>query len=376
MSHFVIACGGTGGHLAPGISLARQLTESGHSCRLIISRKQVDQRLTQGYPDLAFESIPGQAPSLRPHLFWGFLTAFVGHFIASRSILKRDKPEGVIAFGGFLSLGLVLMAKLSDLPVFLHEANRKPGRAVRLLARFATRLYLPDGVYMPMISREFVRHYGYPVRQEFRYQPKEAARKALGLEITTGRLLVVVGGSQGAKPLNDWVKKECAKLAESGVNIYCVTGLQGGAKSELQWKQENGKVVKTWFVPFTDQMATVLSSADIVVSRAGAGTLAEVARCRVPSLLVPFPQSADDHQAENAKYYEQRGAAVIVTQDRLEELRKEVLELIFNDWLITQMRRNLERLDLGNDQKSMVRDIESVLRKKGGFKNQPQPSPS
>ena len=375
MSHFVIACGGTGGHLAPGISLARQLTEAGHSCRLIISRKQVDQRLTQGYPDLSFESIPGQAPSFRPKLFCGFVSGLFGHFLASRRIVRNDKPAAVIAFGGFLSLGLVLQAKISGLPVFLHEANRKPGRAVRLLARFATRLYLPNGIFMPMISREVVRHYGYPIRQEFRYQPREVARKALGIDIKAGRLLVVIGGSQGAKPLNDWVKKESSSLAEAGVNIYCVTGLQGGARSVLQWKPKEGKTMSTWFVPFTDEMATVLSAADVVISRAGAGSLAELARCRIPSLLIPFPQSADDHQSENAKYFEQRGAAIVVGQDRISELKNELLDLIFNDWLLSQMRRNLERLDLTNDQKSMVRDIEIVLANRENRAHQTLPHP-
>ena len=133
--------------------------------------------------------------------------------------------------------------------------------------------------------------------------------------------------------------------------------------------------MSTWFVPFTDEMATVLSAADVVISRAGAGSLAELARCRIPSLLIPFPQSADDHQSENAKYFEQRGAAIVVGQDRISELKNELLDLIFNDWLLSQMRRNLERLDLTNDQKSMVRDIEIVLANRENRAPQTLPHP-
>ena len=109
-------------------------------------------------------------------------------------------------------------------------------------------------------------------------------------------------------------------------------------------------------------MAEVLSAADLVVSRAGAGTLAELIRCETPVVLVPYPQAADDHQRANAEYFERQGGGVVVAQQRLGDLHREVLDIIFNDWLLRRFRGNLQRMDRANSLELMLGDLEAIAR--------------
>ena len=137
---FVIACGGTGGHLAPGIALAQKLTSSGHSCHLFISQKQVDTRLINKYTDLDYVPIHGVGLSMHPVRLAKFLFTLIKSVAYTFRWLKKWKPDAVVAFGGFISVGAVLSAFLLRIPIVLHEANRKPGRTIMLMRKMATRI--------------------------------------------------------------------------------------------------------------------------------------------------------------------------------------------------------------------------------------------
>ena len=130
MSRVLLACGGTGGHLAPGIALAQRLTEEGHECLLIVSSKVVDARMTSNYPRLNF--VPGKGRGFGPGLIAKllFFPALLGAVWSSWCLLRRFRPDALVCFGGFMSLGPSLACRLSGIPVLVHEANRKPGKAV------------------------------------------------------------------------------------------------------------------------------------------------------------------------------------------------------------------------------------------------------
>ncbi len=362
MSNYLIACGGTGGHLAPGIALAEGLTEAGHKVYLIISRKDVDSRLVRSYPQLEFLRSPGCAFSWNPVGFVKFIWQLFRGFIFAVRVIRKTKPTAIIGFGGFLSVGVSLSGFLLRYPVVLHEANRRTGRAIRLLSGLAQRIYLPEGTRLKSLPPQTVRHSGYPVRQEIRRIPQDEARRRLGIEVS-GKLLLVCGGSQGAVALNDWVSDNFEKLAAENISVYCLTGLNKGAQGKLEIKSADGQVARAYFEPFSDRMADVLSAADLVVSRAGAGSIAEFIRCQVPSILVPYPFAADDHQRANGHFLEQQGGAIVLEQDKLPELVNEVTEAIFNDWLLTKFRENLARLDRANPVASIVQDLEVLANK-------------
>ena len=366
MSAFVISCGGTGGHLSPGISLARELTARGHRCLLIVSKKQVDSRLVANHPELEFVRAPGAGFSMHPWRFIKFAIQQAGSIIFSFRLLLKNRPDTVLAFGGFLTLGVALASFVLGCPFVLHEANRKPGRATRLLRRLADRIYLPDGIPLAGVNPMVIKYAGYPLREDIRLVPSEEARKKLGLDIR-GKLLVVIGGSQGALSLNKWVRENVDNLGTAGINVYCVTGLNKGSAGVTEYPAGNGQVVKIFFTDFTDQMGDVLCSADLVVSRAGAGIIAELAHCHVPSILVPYPYATNNHQEANSRFLEQQGGCVVVEQSRIDSLFAEVNDLIFNDWLLEKFNRNLQRLERRNSAESIADDLEEISR---GYKNQ------
>ncbi|WP_269523745.1 UDP-N-acetylglucosamine--N-acetylmuramyl-(pentapeptide) pyrophosphoryl-undecaprenol N-acetylglucosamine transferase [Coraliomargarita parva] len=360
MSKLLIACGGTGGHLAPGIALAEELQGRGHECVLLISQKEVDSALTRKYSHLNFVKTPGMAFAgglgARLRSVWSMLSAC----LFARRLLRDEKPQLVFLFGGFLSVGLGFAARITGVPVALHEANCRPGKAVRLIKRLAHRVYLPDGLRLKGLSRNQVRYLGYPIRQDIKHILKAEAWKKLKIEVPN-KLLVVIGGSQGAAALNDWVTRAFPELAQAGITVYCVTGLGKSALGTIHEVGANGEDISATFVPFSESMGDVLSAADLVISRAGAGAIAEIIHCRAPSILVPYPYAADDHQMANALVLEQYGACLVVPEAESGTLIAEVKDLMFNDWMLSQFKSNLARLDRFNSSKKIAADLEFLI---------------
>ena len=182
----------------------------------------------------------------------------------------------------------------------------------------------------------------------------ERARKCLGISMSD-KLLLVLGGSQGSFFLNSWVKDNLAQLAEDGISVYCLTGLREQNSGTVQLEGIGGETVTSRFVSFSDQMHILMSAANLVISRAGAGSIAEVVRCRVPSILVPYPYAADRHQHANAQYLEAKGGSVVCPEEQMtDKLLLEVREVMFNEEFRAALRRNLYSLD---------HDVATVLAK-------------
>lgn len=368
MSTYLISCGGTGGHLAPGIALAEGLTDRGHRVTLLISRKKVDARLVEKYPQFTFRRVPGTGFAWHPVKLAGFFVSQAKGFLFCLRLISREKPDGVVAFGGFTSAGVALAGWLRKVPVALHESNRVPGLAVRTLGGLARRVYLPIGVNLTSVRARHIRHVGMPVRREINPVPRAEACQKLGLS-PSQCVLVVFGGSQGSGPLNDWVQAQLRTFAAEGIQVYCVTGPGKGEASTVEHPVAAGGTAKSVFVPFCDDVATLLSAADLVVSRAGAGTIAELIRCATPAILVPYPHAADDHQRANAAFFERQGGGFVVDQIHLDRLQSEVLDTIFNDWLLRRFRSNLQRMDRENPLQLMLADLE-------GLADSPPPPPN
>lgn len=359
MSTYLLSCGGTGGHLAPGIALAEGLAARGHAAVLLISHKKVDARLVEKYPALRFERIPGSPFSLRPAGFFRFVVSQTRGFFFSLKLMRELRPAAVVGFGGFTTAAVIVAGKLRGVPVALHEANRVPGKAIRRLGRFARRVYLPPGVEIPGLREGVVRHAGLPVRKEIEPRSREEARQRLGLD-PRQKVLSIFGGSQGATTLNDWARRERTLLAAGGVQLYCVTGLGKGADEASTLPSRAGEPVKAIFTPFCDNVADLLSASDLVVARAGAGSIAEMIRCHTPSIVVPYPHAADDHQRANADWFAAQGGAIVVGQDDLETLGREVIEWVLNDDKLRQMRATLAGLDRVRPLDFILDDLEKL----------------
>jgi UDP-N-acetylglucosamine--N-acetylmuramyl-(pentapeptide) pyrophosphoryl-undecaprenol N-acetylglucosamine transferase len=361
MNKIFIACGGTGGHLAPGIAVAEALNAQGKSCILLISQKQIDSTLIQKYKDLKFEKIPGRGftGSWISRLLT--LGSMLRSFWAAWHLLKREKPDLVFLFGGFISAGMGLAARTQKVPIVLHEANCTPGKVTRLLKQWAIRIYLPDGVQLKGNLAKQIRYFGYPVRKEIKHILKAEAWEILGIKVPR-KLLVVIGGSQGASALNDWAFENFKTIAEAGITIYCVSGPGKNLEGTQTHINAQGEAITFTNVHFSDEMGAVISGADLVISRAGAGSIAEMIRCRAPAILIPYPHAADGHQISNAEAHERHGAGVSLLENNLNQLTSEVKQLIFNDWMLAQFKSNLVRLDRFDSTLRVAQDIEALCQ--------------
>lgn len=343
-----IVCGGTGGHLAPGIATAQRLVEAGIPVELVVSEKEVDSRLLESYPDMTYRRVKGAPFLMNPKGLFLFVVHNTRSFISGFNTLRKNRPGVILAFGGFISVSYVIAAWLLKIPIVLHEANRVAGRSIRFLSGMAETIFLPDGVSLNGVEARRIKRLGMPLRKEVRHISKETIRAGMDIPHHC-KLLVVVGGSQGAKALNDWVKQTHKSLASDGIWTILVAGPGKNEMPELKILQsDTGTDVEIRSFSFHRSLHELFSCADVVVSRAGAGTVAELVTCLAPSILIPFPYAADDHQLANARDLERRGGCIVIEQKDISNLYREVLDLIFNDWLLGRMRQNLRRLNHGD----------------------------
>lgn len=339
-----IVCGGTGGHLAPGIATAQRLLEADLAVKVVISEKEIDSRLLKTHPEIPCLRAGGAPFSLKPLSLLRFLQKTICGFIRAVREMRKERPVVVLAFGGFLSVSYVIAAWTLRIPVVLHEANRVAGRSIRFLSGMADMIFLPEGVPLTGVEPRRLRRLGMPLRREIRHIPKEKIRNEMGIPVHA-KVLVVAGGSQGAEVLNTWVERHHKSLAADGIWILLVSGPGKNKLPEVvSLKSDGGAPVEIRTFVFHSAMHELFSCADLVVSRAGAGTIAELISCLAPSVLIPYPYAADDHQLANARDLERRGGCILISQESVKDLYREILDLIYNDWLLSRMRDNLRKL--------------------------------
>lgn len=355
---FLISCGGTGGHLTPGIALAQELLARGHRATLLISEKRVDAQLAAKYPNLNFKSIPGAPLAFSPAGLIRFLVQQAKGARAAVRLVRGIRPDVIIGFGGFTSAAVMLIGALFRVPIALHEANRVPGRAIRVMTPLARRVYVPSGVTLATAGGR-LRHAGLPVRREIRREDRAMACASLGFD-PARPLVVVLGGSQGAAALNAWADSAWPELAAAGIQLCCVVGGNRTGPDERLLPDASGAMVAARFIPFCDKMASLLSAADLAVSRAGAGTIAELIRCQAPAILVPYPHAADNHQAANAEQLRREQAALVVEQRAVETITGDVIALARDGTRLEEFRRNLRRLERDSPARLIADDLETL----------------
>lgn len=310
----LIACGGTGGHLFPGIAVAEALRARGHEVMLLISEKKVDAEASAKYSHLKFATVPAVAkpPTLSPRMI-PFLWKTWGSVKLCRKIIRDFGADAVLGMGGFTSLPPVYAGHQMGLKTFIHDSNARPGRANVLTSRFCTQVFLGlDAARAFFPNRETVTT-GTPVRPEIVNPPsrEEAAdRFQLDPDKTT---ILVTGGSQGARRLNELSAEASAKLPPDTQVLHIAGALDFERVCEIAAGRPNHKVLG-----FCDQMPAAYALADLVIARSGASSLTEIAISGHPSILVPYPFAADDHQTRNAEVFADAGAAKLVQERELD----------------------------------------------------------
>src|SRR3954468_3310708 len=287
-----IACGGTGGHLFPGLAVAEKLRERDCHVTLMISPKEVDQQVVKNISGMDLITLP--AVGLQRGSELAFVRGLRQSWKTARRCFKSTRPNAVVAMGGFTSAAPVLAGKSCGARTFLHESNTVPGRANRWLSRVVSRAFIGFPSAATRLKSSQVTVTGTPVRPCFAPKDFRECRLELGLD-PSRPVILVVGGSQGATGINRMVLEALPLFAKTAPHLQWIH--LAGPNDAEKMKQAYDSFHLTALVhSFFSQMDLALGAASIAVSRAGASSLAELAAMRVPSILVPYPMATDDHQ--------------------------------------------------------------------------------
>jgi UDP-N-acetylglucosamine--N-acetylmuramyl-(pentapeptide) pyrophosphoryl-undecaprenol N-acetylglucosamine transferase len=324
--HVAIACGGTGGHFFPGVAVARELQQSGARVTLVVSEKLVDQQAVATVPDIPHWSVSAVGFSARHPI--RFLLGLRAAMKTVRRHFESDPPQAVLAMGGFTSATPIWVGRRRGAATFLHESNAIPGRANRLLTRSADEIFLGfEAAAKHFQGRVIIT--GTPVREAFRKQ-----------SLSDKPLLLITGGSQGAHAINRLATE--IKLTEAPIVHICGADDFDAVKAACA-KHSPQTEVHT----FVEDMPSALARASVVISRAGASFLAELAAARVPAILIPLPNAVDDHQRANARVAGKSGGAIVLEQGETtpEGLANVVCELMNDELRLKKMSEAMGALD-------------------------------
>lgn len=312
--HIALACGGTGGHIFPGLATAEVLHARGHRITLWLAGKDIEAQAVGDRPWVK-HTIPAKGFEggwkKAPLIVWGLLSARR----KSRRIMREDVPDVLLGMGSYACSGPVSAALKLGVPVVLHEANAVPGKAVDFFARKATRV---------AASFEMTRHAlknkarldmtGLPLRADLAAAARERARVR---EPGEPFHILCMGGSRGARALNLIVRRAVRDLYAREPNLF-ITHLTGREDEEsVRTCYENAGVPHR-VAAFEHDMGSIYRNVDLAVCRAGAATCAELSAFGIPALLVPYPYAARDHQAANAEEFDRLKAADVIAERDLE----------------------------------------------------------
>jgi UDP-N-acetylglucosamine--N-acetylmuramyl-(pentapeptide) pyrophosphoryl-undecaprenol N-acetylglucosamine transferase len=332
---FVMAGGGTGGHVFPALAVARVLRDRGHHPLFIGTKAGMESRLV---PEAGFEidfieiggfNRVGAAQKLRTAL------KIPGAVAASRRLLRRIKAAAVFSMGGYVAAPVMLAAILLRVPLIVMEPNAIPGIANRKAARRVYRALLGFDEARRWFPADKSEVTGLPVRPEFfRVTPRK----------NDNFTVLITGGSRGARTLNRASRESWSLLRESATPLRIIhqTGVNEYENLAKEFATEG---VDGSVIPFIANMAEAYAQADLVVARAGAGTVNEIAAAGMASILVPLPFAADDHQRFNAEALVNAGAARMVLDKEMngERLFRELTELRANSDALVQMRTRVRQ---------------------------------
>lgn len=318
----LLAGGGTGGHLFPALAIAEQLLRQDTSAEVCFvgTARGLEAQLL---PKLGFSLELIDMVGLVGRGVTGglqLLPKLLRSLRQSLKILQRFKPDIVVGVGGYSSFPVLVAARLKGIPFILHEQNAKPGLSNRVLARFARRVCLAIPGSGERLPQQKLIVTGNPLRQGL---------AECNTELPTSGKLLVFGGSRGAHAINQLLVECLPLLRKQGIAVGVIHQTGDADASQVTASYRDQQEAGVEVVPFIDNMAHAYKSAQLVVCRAGATTIAELCACGRPALLIPFPHAAADHQTANAAAMEAAGAAKMLVQADLtpEKLAATISEL-------------------------------------------------
>lgn len=353
----IIAGGGTGGHIFPAIAIANALKQREPDTEFLFvgakGKMEMDKVPQAGYDIRGIDIAGFNRSSLIKNI--GLPVKIIKSFFQVRKIFKEFRPDAVIGVGGYSTFPVLKYAQGQGIPTFIHESNSFAGKANKMLAKHATKVFTgTDGMEQFFPAGKIIVT-GNPVRSQIVNAAisKKEALVFFGLE--EGRTtLLVVGGSLGAKSVNEAVLAGVNELLKAGLQLIWQTGKTLSAQA-AHVAEEHKQV---WANEFITDMEYAYAAADIIVARAGAMTVAEICVTKKPAIFVPYPYAAEDHQTVNAQQLVNKNAALIVKDSEAgSKVVKRVIELAADENKRQEISNNLSKLAITNAAERVADEI-------------------
>lgn len=357
--HVLIACGGTGGHLFPGIAVGEVLSSRGHDVTLLISEKKIDSIAASGHKNLTFEKTPFLAmPKPWSPKMFGFLWGLWKGTKACEKIIRNHDVQVVLGMGGFTSFTPLYAGKKLGCCTLIHESNAIPGKANKLNARFSRIVLCGLAACKPHFApHPDVQVVGTPIRSGMRTAAKDDPHEFFKLDKSM-KTLLIMGGSQGARGVNRVAGMALEQFERMGIQVLHIAGPTD--YEEIRDVYAKHPLLKQHVAAFCHRMDLAYRVADLAVARSGASSMAELAYFGVPSLLVPYPFAAHDHQTRNAEIFEKAGAARLLPEKEINAdiLANHVREILNDSRQANAMKQAAQKLAVRNSAEKIADLIE------------------
>jgi len=358
---FIISGGGTGGHIYPAIAIANELKLRFPACEILFVGAK-DKMEMQKVPAAGYKIeglwISGiQRKLTLDNLKFPF--KLMSSLAKSRKIIKDFKPDVVIGTGGFASGAVVKVAQQMNIPTVIQEQNSYPGITNKMLASKANAICVAyDGLDAYFKSNKIIKT-GNPVRQDLLTidEKRNEAQEFYGLQ-PDKKTIVILGGSLGARRINQLIENELPFFKEQNVQVIWQCG-----KFYIDEYKKYHNNADVLVYDFIERMDLLFAAADVIVSRAGASSVSELAIVGKPVIFIPSPNVAEDHQTKNAKSITDKNAAILIKESALDnQFQEQILRLLTNEQLKETLSKNIKALALPNATKDIVNEIFKLVK--------------
>lgn len=363
---YFITGGGTGGHIYPALAIFEELLKRDTTGEIyyVGNKKNLEYGIIRSknykFLDVDVEGMPRKAD---PHFFMWGVKLFIAVIKSCFYILKY-KPDAIFGTGGYVSAPTVMAGWLLRVPYVLHDCDARPGLVTRKLAPGAKSISLAFDAAKQYLKNKKMYVNGNPIRKDFKTMTREEAVRNLGIE--NKLTICIMGGSQGAKSINNAAVKILQLLSKEGIQVIFQTGKRHFSqvnedllKIYPNYKRDKNLIVR----PYFEDMVSVLKASDIAVSRSGSLSLSEICASGVASILIPYPHAAADHQRINAKYLSDHKAAFYLedSQTTPEKLYELLSELTHHQDQLDEIKKNASRLARLNGVDKIVQQLNEGL---------------
>jgi len=357
----IIAGGGTGGHIFPAIAIANALRKIDTGIEILFvgakGKMEMEKVPQAGYKIKGLDIAGFNRSSLIKNISLPF--KLVKSFLQVRTIVKNFHPDAIIGVGGYSSFPVLRFGQAKGIPTFIHESNSFAGKSNILLGKKATKVFVATDGMEKFFPKEKILITGNPVRSTI---SQSAVTRSEGIKFfglaENKKTVFAVGGSLGAKSINEAISKHLDELLTSGLQLIWQTGKPYAEQAKEETKGRSSVSANE----FITQMDCAYAAADVVISRSGAMAIAELCVARKPVLFVPYPYAAEDHQTVNAQNLVNKNAALMVTDNEaLDKVVPTIIELANDDNKQAELIENIGRLAITDADKRIAEEVLKLI---------------